>query len=133
MKASDSRAPGAAVVAIIGGSLAGVIWRWAAGYLVSTDSAHGLIATLVVSASGGVILGALLGATIHRRSAAEQPLLITSAPIASIATVGAAATLDMPPDAGPAGAAWRDVIPNVGAAILAAGAGAIVARRWRRS
>jgi len=133
MTASERKAPAAVAVAIIGGSLAGVMLRWVLGYIVSSSTGQSVPMPLGLSSLGGVALGIVFGVTLSSRSTADQRLPLTVALVATIATFGAAAVLDAPPNVAASGIVWRDTVLNVGAAILAAGAGAIFGRRWRRS
>jgi len=119
-------------VPIVGGSLAGVVLRWTVGSVLGASVGQSTAATLVVSLPGGIGAGVLLGITLAERSTAKTRLPLTLTLLAAIATFGASAVLEMPPEASASVPPWQDTVVNVGAAILAAGAGTALALRWRR-
>jgi len=119
-------------VPIVGGSLAGVVLRWTVGSVLGASVGQSTAATLVVSLPGGIGAGLLLGITLADRSTARTRMPLTLTLLAAIATFGASAVLEIPPEASASVPPRQDTVVNVGAAILAAGAGTALALRWRR-
>ena len=132
MIASDGGTLGGAFVPIVGGGLAGVVVRWAVGSVLGASAGQSTAVTLVVSLLGGICAGVLLGITLANRSTAKARMPLTLALLAAIATFGASAVLEMRTEASVSVPAWQDTLVNVGASILAAGAGTALALRWRR-
>jgi len=119
-------------VPIVGGSLVGVVLRWTVGSVLGASVGQSTAATLVVSLPGGIGAGLLLGITLADRSTARTRMPLTLTLLAAIATFGASAVLEIPPEASASVPPRQDTVVNVGAAILAAGAGTALALRWRR-
>lgn len=129
MKTSDQRAHATVIAGIVVGSFAGALLRGAAALVSPIRGESPLIRSLVISTTGGALLGALLGVALKRWAlSASQPLL-GIALIAAIGSFGAAAAVDLvAKDAAP-WPFWRDAVLNIGVTILAARAAVVWIRR----
>jgi hypothetical protein len=129
MKALNHPPHGIVVFGIIAGSFAGALLRAVALLMMPIQPESTLVRSLFLSALGGALLGAPLGAALQRRASGAWQLPLGIALIAAIGSFGAAAAVELVAKEATPWPFWRDAVLNIGVTILAARAALMLVRR----